>query len=83
MISEGSCDTGVMDAENSALPSQEYITFPTIIKYKILVLNCKKWFTIFLFYSIYDQINAALVSVITKKTTKKHLKSYTHHTFEW
>ncbi len=34
MISEGSCDTEDQsnDAENSALPSQEYIIFESILK---------------------------------------------------
>ncbi len=36
MISEGSCDTeNWSNAENSALPLKEYITFYNILKWKI------------------------------------------------
>ncbi len=57
MISEGSCHTE--DTDNSALPSQEYITFENILKYKAVILNHNN-ITVFLYY---DLINAALVSI--------------------
>ncbi len=39
LISEGSCGTGVMAAEDSALASQEYITHFKIYSYRKIIFN--------------------------------------------
>jgi len=54
-ISEGSCDTEAWsyDAENSALTSQEYFTFYTILKWKMVILNCNNISQYFRFYCIF------------------------------
>ncbi len=44
-------------AKHSAFPSEEYITFYNILKWKMVILNCN----ISQFYCIFDQINVALV----------------------
>ncbi len=69
MISEGSCDTEDwnIDAENSANLNSEnkclkYIQIETVI---VICNNISQFDS---FYSIYDQINAALVN---KKLLKK------------
>ncbi len=57
-----------MTTTNSALTSQEYITILNILKSKTVVLNCN----IILFYCIFDQINATLVSI--RDIFQKHEK---------
>ncbi len=73
MISEGSCDTKYWSyaAENSALPSQEQVTFWKSIKRKNWYLKFLD-FIILPFYFVFDQINAALMS---KSGLFKNLKN--------
>ncbi len=74
MTSERSCDIDWRnDAENSALPSQEYIwnIFKKVMYY--LQYYC--------FYCILDQINAGLVSI--RDIFKKLGKYYWRQTFKW
>ncbi len=65
MISEESCDTEDwnIDAENSANKCLKYIQIETVI---VICNNISEFDS---FYSIYDQINAALVNkTLLKKT---------------
>ncbi len=80
MISKGSCDTEdwSKDAENSALPSQELITFLNIFKYKTVILICNS-IPKHVDQIVFDQINAALMTMKLSswknRTDTKHLTS--------
>ncbi len=60
MISEGSCDTEDWsnDAEISVLHHRN--------KLNVITYSSKKYFTILVFYGIFDQTNAAYVSIIDR-----------------
>ncbi len=58
-ISEGSCDTEVIAAEYSALPSQEFINIIILSSIHFLI----KYYKILLFLLHFNEINAALVSI--------------------
>ncbi len=64
MISEGSRDTEDWSngAENSALHHKNKWYFK-IYKQKMIILNCNNISQYYCFYCIFDQINAAVVSI--------------------
>ncbi len=69
MISEGSCDTENWsnDAENTALPSEKIHLIFKCIK---IEKSCNIISQYYCLYCIFDQINAALVSI--RYLFKKH-----------
>jgi len=67
IISEGSCDTDNWsnEAENSALPSEEYkLHFKTYSNRFFFILNCNNKNECLLYFY---QINAALLSIMFQK----------------
>ncbi len=73
MISEGSCDTEDWsnDAENSALHHRNTLYLKEYSNRKLFYCNNISWY--YWFFCIFDQINAALVSITTSLKTLKIL----------
>ncbi len=63
--------TGAMAAENSALPSQEKYNILKYVQIENSYINCNNILQYYCIYHIFDQINAALMSIKVLSTTLK------------
>ncbi len=60
--------------EDLVLPSQQWITFKKILKYKTVILNCNNISQYYCFYFIFDQLIIITITIIACLVNIKSLK---------